>query len=191
MMNNFSTYGLEIIEQYIGNYDYKYHIRELERLLNIDIKILSRELNKLVLLNIIDFEIKGRLKQFFLKKNINSYLYLCMAEKYHSMKFIKKNKMLIPFLNELLLISDFIIFGSYAKGEVLKESDIDLIVFTKDKKKLKELSKSYNIKCHFQFTNTTNFLNSIRNKNPLALEVLKNHIIFGDSSFLNKVICFE
>ncbi len=188
-MMNYNN-NLRLMSEFAGNYDERIHIRELERRTSIDIKILYNSLKELVSNNILDYERKGNLKIYFLKKTLETLNFIVACEHYKTFNFLNQNKVLKPFLLELNKLCDFLIFGSFAKKRNEKESDVDVLVFSKNKKFIKELISKYGVNIHVQYSSYEYFLKSIKDKNHLANEIVKNHILFCDSYSFNKVIIF-
>ena len=87
--------------------------------------------------------------------------------------------------------SSVIVFGSYASGQNKKNSDLDLAVFgCKDKKKVRQIKENYLIDINEHYINYFEFKGLLRKKQALSLEILGNHVLFGDVSkfvdFFNK-----
>ena len=70
--------------------------------------------------------------------------YLIEAESFAKQQFIKKHKWVELFLKDVLSNSKqtffiLLVFGSFAKGEMSKKSDLDLLAIVPDKKGIKEV----------------------------------------------------
>lgn len=120
-----------ILDLFINEPDRKFNVREAGRLLKLNPSTASKHLNRLA-------------KRGFLikRKERNYILYSADAESqifrdfkiYQNIKRIKDSG-LMDFINQELDYPEVIIlFGSYAKGENTKRSDIDLFVLSESKK---------------------------------------------------------
>jgi len=118
----------QIINQIIGyffiNPRQRLYLKQLSEALGVDAGNLSRKIKKLEIEGIINSEIEGRQKYFFLNPN---YPLLAEVRKIHETQF----SLPLLFKKALSAISglkEAYIFGSYAKGILTAESDIDLLL---------------------------------------------------------------
>ncbi|MBS1267294.1 MAG: hypothetical protein MAG795_01266 [Candidatus Woesearchaeota archaeon] len=174
-MKHFNENKLRIGIAFLQNLDSRLYLRQISRIADLDVKIIFRELNELTDVNILDYIKKGRMKLYFLKKNIETELFLIMCETYKAQIFLKQHKKLKPKLLELYKKTDFAIFGSYAEYKNKKGSDLDIVIFSTDERKLTE--KFQNLHPHFIEFNE--FRQQARKQSGLAREIVKNHILFG------------
>ena len=160
---------LEIILNLIKN---KSHLREIARLVGKPPATILRKINELVKENILDYRLEGKNKIFFIKNNLKSKNYIYSAEIYKLNKLLEKH----PELSEIFedIKKNFpkemiILFGSYAKGNPKKNSDIDIYLETKNNKiknKIKQLNSKLSIKIGEFDTNSL-----------LIKEIIQNHVI--------------
>ncbi|MBW2990151.1 nucleotidyltransferase domain-containing protein [Candidatus Woesearchaeota archaeon] len=186
-MNKFNNNIFKIMQALIEKEKKEAYMRELERITKTDIKIISKELSGLVENNILDYEIKGKIKQYFLKKNLNTEFVLTMTETYRALEFLEKNPLLKPILTELHKEADFVIFGSHALKTNIKDSDLDLVIFAKKSQKIRKILGKIN-KAHAHFITLNEFRKLYKNKNTLAVEVIKNHVLFGNYNEFAKMV---
>jgi len=117
---------------------------------------------------------------------------LRLSEIINHLQLIEKHPFLKKFMKNFA--GDFsntpiLLFGSYAKGIEKKDSDIDLIIFTDVKlksgteKRIKEFFDTYNKKIQIQKANRNDFEKGLREKDPLILEIIQNHIIINNCTF--------
>lgn len=168
-MDKFSDIKLELIGELIKESS---HIRKLENELKIPKSTISDKLKELYSLNIVDFKINGRNKEFFIKNTIEAYNYTLIYEIYKLNKLIHiypNLKLIIQKLKENTNGELIIIFGSYSKFSVLNNSDIDIYVNTNNKKIISEL-KMINSKINFKF-------GEFNSQSSLGKEIIKNHVI--------------
>ena len=160
---------LEIILNLIKN---KSHLREIARSIEESHSTVLRKINGLVKENIIDYKKEGKNKVFFIKNNIKSKNYVYSAEIYKLNKLLKKHQELSIIFEDIkknFSRGMIILFGSYAKGNPKKDSDIDIYLETIDNKiknKVKELNSKLSVKMgDFDLTSL------------LIKEIIKNHVI--------------
>jgi len=162
-------YKFEIVDELMKNEN---HIRSIAKNLNTNHMNIVRKIKELEKENVVDYKEEGKNKKYFLKKTIESKNYVFSAEKY------KLNKILIkyPFLRGIIekiqkenKIKLAVLFGSYAKDIVKKESDIDVYIDTLNIKIKKELSL-FN-------TNLSIKIGKYDKSNLLIKEIEKNHVI--------------
>ena len=190
MMKNINKNKLMIISAFIENQNNLY-MREISRLSNLDIKIISRELKELLEGNILDYKFRGKIKLYSVKNNIQTQFIFSMAEMYRASVFIEKYKILRPFLNSLYKLTDFLIFGSFADGTNKKDSDLDLVIFSKKTKKLKEIFEKSPFKIHAQYIIFDEVVKIFEKGDRLSNEIKKNHILFGEFSNFIKWINYH
>ena len=101
-----------------------------------------------------------------------------LVESYKSFIF-SRNNILWKNLQGLINFGTVILFGSNAKGYSTSSSDIDVVIFAKNTEKLKKLLRTLpKIQAHI--ISFEKFEKLVLDKDLLALEILKSHIIFGN-----------
>ncbi len=148
------------------------HARSVAKSLGINHMTAMRALRSLVDENVLDYTVMGRNKVYALKTTLEARNAVLMAE-------INKLDLLVekhPFLRRIItkILDDervglAVLFGSFAKGTVNKNSDIDLYVQTQDpnlKKDLEGLSSKLSVKIGNYDPNTI-----------LIKEIQKDHVI--------------
>lgn len=162
-------YKYEIVELLLKK---KIHLREIARKLGTNQTTISRKVNHLVDSNVLDFELIGKNKIYFLKNSLEAMQLAYMTENYKFLKIINDKPLLRRIFEKIIenkKIKLAILFGSYAKDEETKRSDIDLYLETENqeiKKETESLNTNLNIKI------------GKYNKNSLLIkEIEKSHII--------------
>ncbi|KHO52993.1 MAG: hypothetical protein QT05_C0011G0005 [archaeon GW2011_AR13] len=165
----------------------KSHLREIARLINEPHSTVLRKINQLVKDSILDYKTEGKNKSFFIKRNIKARNYVHLSEIYKLNKLLDKSPQMSIILEDVknnFSKGMIILFGSYAKGNETKNSDIDIYLETNDNKiknKIKELNSKLSIKIG-EFD-----LNSL-----LIKEIIKNHVIIrGVEDYYEKNKIFE
>lgn len=188
MMKKISDSKLHIISVFIENQGKELFVREIERLGKIDIKILNRDLKELVDGNVLDYAVKGKIKTYSLKNNIDSELLLMMTEIYRTKKFLLAYRKLKISLSELNAETDFAIFGSYASMTADSSSDIDVVIFSKDSKRIRDIIKNFQVSVHPHFIAFGEFEKLSPEKHRLLAEILKSHILFGKQKEFSRMV---
>lgn len=162
-------YNTKIVEALLKSEN---HIRGLAKLLNTNQTTIARKVGELYKNNIVDYKQEGRNKVFFVKKTLEAKQFAYTVEANKLLEMLKKYPNLRRIIEEIKKngkISLAILFGSYAKGTVNKESDIDIYIDTKDSK-IKEEIELIDSKIKVKI--------GIYNRDSLLIkEIEKNHII--------------
>lgn len=162
------------------------HGRALAKELCIPHATLSRKLTELVKENVLDFEQQGKNKVYALKRNIRARSHIYKAEQYKLLLLIKTYPRLEPIISDILKAKEelIIIFGSFSKFTVKKDSDIDIYIETTNKKTKDEIESIYakvNIK-----------VGTFDLSSNLIKEIIKNHIIIkGVEKFYDRTRFFD
>ena len=148
------------------------HIREIAKILEINHMTVLRKIKELSKENIVDYNKEGKNKVYFLKKTIESKIYAYTFENYNLLIIIKK----YPFLRSIIekiqrnpKVNLTILFGSYAKGNPKKESDVDIYIENKNprlKKEIENIDTRLSVK-----------IGEYNKSNLLIKEIEKNHVI--------------
>jgi predicted nucleotidyltransferase len=180
---NINQTTLKILSLYRNNYKVSLHLREIARETNVDVKAIQLQLKKLEKINIILGTTKGRNKEYNL--NLNNYTtkyYMILAETFASINYLSKNFEIKKLASEIEghMGNTVILFGSYAKEETTRESDIDILVIT-DKKPdinaVREAGRLIDREISVKSTTEEQFLKGLMNGDPLIREIAANHII--------------
>ena len=119
------------------------HIRGLAKDLGTNQTTISRKVLRLYAANVVDFRFQGKNKVFFLKKTLEAKQYSCILELYKLLALIKKYprlRLIVENIRANSKITLVVLFGSYAKGNANKESDIDIYIDTVDRSVRDEVS---------------------------------------------------
>ena len=120
--------------------------------------------------------------QYFLNlNNLNVKYYLTMAEAFFTVNYLDENFQIKKVISEIRGKVDGIVllFGSFAKGYATKESDIDIFVITGkrfDKSIIDEVSMILGRKISVKSSGKKQFLDGLKNADPLISEVALGHI---------------
>jgi len=148
------------------------HGRELAKELKTSLTRVQSTLNQLRNINVLDFKVEGKNHIYFIKRNLVSRSFILNAENYKLVKFLDKHPELEPIFEDIIKKSNYnliLLFGSYAKGNQKKESDIDIYIETTDPKIKDEVQKIYDL--------ISVKIGKFNPEDLLIKEIIKNHII--------------
>lgn len=158
---------------------------ELSSLSKMPQQTVSRHLNGLVRQNILDYTKQGRNKLYYLdysKPSTKSVIEV--LENHKGINFQQKAMKAFSVINEFLKRADsLIVFGSYASHTFDKSSDLDIVFVGKcDKQAVKRIKRMQAMQVNEHYASYEEFAKLLGSENPLAIEILENHIIFGNVS---------
>ena len=183
---------LKILGLFRNDYKTSFYLREIARNVHIDAKAVGLQLNRLEKVNIVKSLHKGKNKEHTL--NLNNFLtlyYLVLAETFTTLEYLNRNfeiKKLVGETNEKMG-KTAILFGSFAKENMTKESDIDILIIDNEKSDLtilKELGNLLSREVNVKLMSEEQFTNGLVIKDPLVQEIAANHIILkGIDNYCN------
>ena len=124
MINFNSNLTNKILGYYLLNDKKRHYLRELAKIFSVDPGNLSRHLSELEKEGIIESEISGQQKYFFLNAG---YPLLNEVKRIYEAKF-SLPLLLKETLSHLNGLKEVYIFGSYAKNSLEADSDIDVLL---------------------------------------------------------------
>ena len=149
----------------------------------------SLQKNAILLANI-----AGKNKYFSLNlDSITAKNYLQLAEIAETIAFFEEIFLIKKIAQELFnlhLEGTIIVFGSYAKKTFQQHSDLDIFyigpLHDKEILNIKNIGKIYGKIIRIKKTTLRNFESGLRKKDPLLMEIIKNHIILQNPEpFIN------
>lgn len=188
---NITENTLRILSLFTKGFNRDYYIREIQKMLKISPRTAQTLLEDLEKKGILQSTHRGKIRVFKLNKNLFSKNYLILTEQYKKLCLIQKNLLIKEILEQSANTVEGIgvIFGSHAKNQQKKDSDIDIFIAGKyDKEKFENLSKIFNIDINIKSCSLSTFEKNMH-KDHLLVEVLKNHIVFaGSELFIETVL---
>ena len=179
---------IRILSLLMFNQDKEYHLREIARLINISPKYVGKELEKLLKINLVNRYEKG---------NMNIYS-------------INKDNIILNELKQIFLKTDYLgelirkwlkdkvkyafIYGSFAKGEENKSSDIDLFAIGDIKedeliKIIQKLEKTTNREINYVLWNENTFKQRAKSHHLLkTIKQSKIIMLIGEENEFKKSI---
>ncbi len=162
------------------------HLRGLSKALEEPPVTVSRRLKALVGENVLDYRTEGRNKVFFIRKGLQTKSYVLNAERYKLVKLVKAYPELGVIVEDVLRkckVGMVILFGSYARFEARKDSDIDIYIETADRKAKEEAESAH--------SKVSAKIGEFDPESNLIREIIKNHVILrGAEEFYEKVKIF-
>ena len=194
MVEKTTNIKLEIIRLFRSDYLAKFHVREMAQLTKKSHVTLLPHLKALEKDKILIPKTIGKNKQHSLNfENIITKNYLNLTETVETTAFLEHVFLIKKIAKEIFnlnLTGTIIAFGSYVKKTFDEESDIDLFylgkVTDKEIQNIKNIGKMYGKTIHVKKSTFKNFALGLRKKDPLVIEIVKNHIILQNpEQFVN------
>jgi DNA-binding transcriptional ArsR family regulator len=189
-MSNITEKQVDMLLPFTNKYSGKLSATELARENKLPQQTVSRHMNNLAKNNLIEYETKGKNKLFYfnLKKQTTKII-LKIIENKKALRFQIKLKKISIIIDELTTVCEsLIIFGSYASMSFNKDSDMDIIVLGKyNKEEINKIKQRQSIKVNEHYISYSEFSNLLNKRNTLSIEILKNHIIFGNVSKISEI----
>ncbi|MEA3379010.1 MAG: nucleotidyltransferase domain-containing protein [Nanoarchaeota archaeon] len=183
-MANIGQIWPDVIITFVNDYNMKLTASDVSRKTKIPRRTVSRILGKLVKLNLIRYVIEGKNKKYYLDlKDQKIKLLAGFIENYKSLKFSLEEKKIFLMLEHIIKLREIVLFGSYAKGNATAESDIDILVIGNESKKIREIARKQLKQINLHFSTLKEFEKLLKKRNTLAIEIMKNHVIFGNQQF--------
>ena len=177
----------ELFRLYFTNPDHEYYLRELERILNIPVSMIRKELNRLEEDGIFLSRRKGNSTYYLLNKSYPLFDEL----KSIVFKTIGVQGLLREVLSKTRGIEVAFIYGSFAKHEETGRSDIDLLIIGKidENRLLREINKLEKVlkrEISYSIFRRDEFSHKMKEKDPFITDLVKNPKIFliGDQNGL-------
>ena len=180
---NINQTTLKILGLYASDYKMSLHLREIARETKVDVKAVQLQLKKLEKINILSGTLKGRNKEYCLNlgNSITKY-YMILAEAFASIiylgKYFEIKKLVAEMGNRIGDV--LILFGSFAKGEMTEESDVDLFVIAEkniDMNAVREAGSLIDREISVKSANKKQFLKGLMDGDPLIMEVVSSHVL--------------
>ncbi len=180
---NINQTTLAIVGLYRGNYGRAFYLREIARDVGVDVKAVQHQVKRLEHLNILASKERGRITEYRLNlANVLTRYFLALAETFAAAQYLAKHFVIKKLVSELgdAVDGGLVLFGSYAKGESRRGSDIDVIVLgekTVARPVFENISRLIGANISPKTISRHQFLNGLRENDPLIREVTASHIV--------------
>jgi predicted nucleotidyltransferase len=174
---------LRILGLFRSNYEASFYLREIARATQVDAKAVTIQLHRLEKANILKSTLKGKNKEYCLDLgNYLSLYHLVLAETYLTLDYLSRNFEVKKLVSETTdsLGDCAVLFGSFAKEETTRESDIDILVIADKRPDLgafKEVGSLLGREVNVKSMSERQFINGLLSSDPLVWEVADNHVI--------------
>lgn len=180
---NINQTTLKILGLYSNDYSKSLHLREIAREIRIDVKAVQLQLKKLEKINILSSVLKGRNKEYRLNlDNLITKYYMSMAETFASISYLGQNFLIKKVADEIgnQIEGTIMLFGSFAKSQATKESDVDIFVISEKKPNsnaMLEAGELVGRVISVKSSSKERFMRGLEDKDPLISEVVSSHVI--------------
>jgi len=194
MVEKTTDIKLKIINLFRVNYLAQFHVREMAKLTKKSHVTLLPHLKDLEKDKILTHKTIGKNKVYSLNfENIITKYYLTISETTETTTFLGQIFLIKKITKEIFnlnLSGTIILFGSYAKRTFKEDSDIDLFylgqITDKEIQEIKKIGKTYGKTINIKKSTLKNFEAGLRKKDPLIIEIIKNHIFLQNlEQFIN------
>jgi len=174
---------LKILALYRNDYRQSYYLREVAREVDIDMKAVQHQLKRLEDMNIVTSDRRGKIKEYRLNlANSTTRHFMAMAETFYTVTYLAANFLVKKLVSrvEANVEGSLVLFGSLAKGQGTRESDIDILAISErqvDPSAIKEAENLLGRKINAKLASAEQFLKGLREGDPLIREVVSNHVI--------------
>lgn len=180
---------LDLVSIYLDNYFEKVNGRTISKKMNVSPQTGLNHVNELVKLNILKYDLEGRNKSYYLNfEDPLTFQLVKLAEEFTALNLMQNSEIKSLIKDFDGLYESLIIFGSFANNKQKKDSDLDLVfVGSSNTLKLKQIFKLKSREINAEFITLSDFKKSFKDKNSLSIEIMKNHILFGNVDLLIQI----
>jgi predicted nucleotidyltransferase len=173
---------IDIVGLYLFNYKRLFSGREIARNLNVNHQTALNILKIMVDDHILKTRVQGR--NILYSLNLEDFKvdhYLVLAETLKAQVSLENFELKSIIKTILPLVDTLVVFGSFAQDKQRDDSDLDLVAIeTISRQKLEEALKLFSREINVHYVTWKEFIKSYTKKNNLALEIRKNHLIYGN-----------
>ena len=172
-----------ILKFLIENKESSFNIYEISKSLKSDYKLIYINVKKLEKEKSIEIEDLKSQKRCNFKNNFNEDVFIVENERRSD--YLKKKEFLAIYDKIKVVNKQFILllFGSYVKGTITKNSDIDILLISNkgDEKIIEEKFDVLPLKIHLTHVSYESFIDMIKSKEQTVVSeaIKKNVILFG------------
>jgi len=185
---------VRVIEHFLRDYAGSCYGSAIAKASGLNQKTVSNVLNRLEEHGFLKSTIVGKNKEFKLRFDDleKAKRFLLGVENARTLRFLDENlkvKEVFSKTNQFIK-GVVLVFGSYAKGNQKKDSDLDVFIAGEyDARKLKQAASLYGIEVNVKHMSRENFRKALKEKDLLIKEVVSDHIILrGTEEYLDFVL---
>ena len=179
----------KILKVFYDNDNLKVHLRELARRTNLNENSISRFLNELVNSKILISVKEDAVRKFYISTKFSKIIFSIFDfEKFEKLSFNRK-KSVKDYISQLKVKpSCLILFGSSAKGQIGRDSDLDLLEISESKFKvanlLSDIEAERGIRLQVTRLSLEKFNKAVVDQDSVILSAVKSGFpVFGKEFF--------
>ncbi|PIN74228.1 hypothetical protein COV20_01275 [Candidatus Woesearchaeota archaeon CG10_big_fil_rev_8_21_14_0_10_45_16] len=181
---------IDALAIFLRDYSNSYNGREISRRIKVSPQTALTVLNSLVAEKVLSVQRDGRNKVYSLNKsNLLTKQMLQVAEISKASMILNDSEFRLIIETLIPFAETIVVFGSFAKGKQKESSDLDLIIINGQKEKIRSAVKIFPREINFELSTWKSYADSFRKKNTLAMEVIKDHLIYGNVFKVVEVYC--
>ena len=174
-MNVLTKNKAELLRIFFTNPEQSFYMQEIGRALGKKPGVFQRSLNNFVEEGILESERRANARYFWVNKDYHLYQEL----KSIVFKTSGVGPSIADILTKIKGVSFAFIYGSYAKGNEHKTSDIDIMIIGNINEaifisKLDQLEKQIKREINYNLYNLQRFKSDLKEKNPFLMEIMAN-----------------
>jgi predicted nucleotidyltransferase len=184
-IGNITQKGVSVLTLFSEDYSARFSASEISRITGLPQQTVSHQLNALAGMNLISFAREGKNKLFFIDPSQEAARTLFdLIEAHKALRFQLESGPAAVIVNEISRhCESVIVFGSYASGGFDEESDLDIVVLGGcDKDAVRKVKRASAIEVNEHYAEYGEFERILAAGNPLAREIMENHVVCGDIS---------
>ncbi len=166
---------LKVLKHFFSAPNESFYLREMARLLQMSPMTLKRSLDILVRDNlIVREEIKN---QILYRANTDSQAYR-FAKVAYNLAWLEKNSVLESLVESVPGISSIVLYGSYAKGENDRHSDLDLLIISTTKRvETGDIGRRLGVDVNITNFGRASWTKQAKHNRPFYLDVITEGIV--------------
>src|SRR3989338_129639 len=177
---------LLIIEPFVLNYRARLTGSSIAKSRKLNQKTVSNYLKSLESQNFLKSAAEGRNKLYFLNLSDEQLIvnFIAAVENARTINFYQKHILIKEIAAKMLphIKGISLIFGSYAKGNEKKGSDLDIFVAgSADEAQIDKIAEIYHLEISIKKYTLLEFKKALKESDPLIKEVISNHILMQNA----------
>jgi predicted nucleotidyltransferase len=165
----------KILQYFALNPTTRIYVKELARTLDLSVGMCSIILKKMEADRILVKEELGKAHYY----KLNDNYFTRELKRFMNFSRMFENRLVENILEENDQIISIVLYGSYAKGDFLEDSDLDILIIATSKKKanLKKLAGDLGLVINTNYFSPGQWLKMKKKKSPFYSEVIKKHVL--------------
>ncbi len=166
---------LKVLKHFFSSPNETFYLREMARLLNMSPMTLKRSLDALVGDDlVVREEIKN---QILYRANVSSQAFR-FAKIAYNLSWLEKNSVVESLVENVPGTSSIVLYGSYAKGENDRHSDLDLLIISTAKEvETCDIEKKLGIDVNIMNISRSNWTKQAKNNRAFYLDIITEGIV--------------